>query len=86
MVSFLFDYVSWLAFIFLFLVKIENIYLCCDYIFRVTAQDSLTFLIKWLSKFPQYKYRDFYIAGESYAGTLLKLHFKVQELPILITF
>ncbi|XP_020961994.1 putative serine carboxypeptidase-like 23 [Arachis ipaensis] len=34
-----------------------------------TAQDALIFLVKWMSRFPQYKYRDFYIAGESYAGT-----------------
>ncbi|KAI9192410.1 hypothetical protein LWI28_022546 [Acer negundo] len=33
-----------------------------------TAQDALTFLIRWMSRFPQYKYRDLYIAGESYAG------------------
>ncbi|XP_043693871.1 serine carboxypeptidase 24-like [Telopea speciosissima] len=33
-----------------------------------TAQDALIFMIRWISRFPQYKYRDFYISGESYAG------------------
>ncbi|OEL13409.1 Serine carboxypeptidase-like 27 [Dichanthelium oligosanthes] len=33
-----------------------------------TALDSYTFLVNWLERFPQYKYREFYIAGESYAG------------------
>eukprot|EP01018_Ginkgo_biloba_P013658 Gb_00678 [translate_table: standard] len=33
-----------------------------------TAADGYIFLINWLERFPQYKYRDFYIAGESYAG------------------
>ncbi|CAD6232779.1 unnamed protein product [Miscanthus lutarioriparius] len=32
------------------------------------SHDSYAFLINWLERFPQYKYRDFYIAGESYAG------------------
>ncbi|OEL30395.1 Serine carboxypeptidase-like 35 [Dichanthelium oligosanthes] len=35
---------------------------------RVTAQDSYGFLLNWLDKFPEFKTRDFYIAGESYAG------------------
>lgn len=33
-----------------------------------TAEDSYAFLINWFERFPQYKHRDFYIAGESYAG------------------
>ncbi|KAM3714377.1 hypothetical protein ACB098_01G329600 [Castanea mollissima] len=33
-----------------------------------TAEDALVFLIRWMSRFPQYKHREFYIAGESYAG------------------
>ncbi|PWZ21267.1 Serine carboxypeptidase 24 [Zea mays] len=33
-----------------------------------TAQDALQFLVSWMSRFPQYRHRDFYIAGESYAG------------------
>jgi len=33
-----------------------------------TAEDSHTFLLNWLERFPQYKNREFYIAGESYGG------------------
>ncbi|KAF9617339.1 hypothetical protein IFM89_035320 [Coptis chinensis] len=33
-----------------------------------TAQDVLIFLNRWILRFPQYKYRDFYMSGESYAG------------------
>ncbi|XP_020586813.1 serine carboxypeptidase II-3-like [Phalaenopsis equestris] len=35
---------------------------------KSTADDTYTFLINWLERFPQYKSRDFFIAGESYAG------------------
>nr|XP_027091865.1 uncharacterized protein LOC113712581 [Coffea arabica] len=33
-----------------------------------TAVDTYTFLVNWLERFPEYKTRDFFIAGESYAG------------------
>ena len=33
-----------------------------------TAEDALLFLLNWMDRFPEYKGRDFYLAGESYAG------------------
>ncbi|ERM97607.1 hypothetical protein AMTRI_Chr04g247100 [Amborella trichopoda] len=33
-----------------------------------TARDAYTFLVNWLERFPEYKTRDFFITGESYAG------------------
>ncbi|XP_024990476.1 serine carboxypeptidase-like 27 [Cynara cardunculus var. scolymus] len=33
-----------------------------------TAKDAYAFLVNWLLRFPQYKHRPIYIAGESYAG------------------
>ncbi|XP_059462899.1 serine carboxypeptidase-like 45 isoform X2 [Corylus avellana] len=35
---------------------------------ELTAQDNLVFLQRWFTKFPEYKSRDFFITGESYAG------------------
>ena len=35
---------------------------------KQTAKDSYIFLINWLERFPEYKNKDFFITGESYAG------------------
>lgn len=45
----------------------EQIFLgsgCCV----IVAEDAYSFLLNWFERFPQYKQRDFYIAGDSYAG------------------
>ncbi|WCJ18579.1 serine carboxypeptidase-like 40 [Euphorbia peplus] len=34
----------------------------------LTSIDNYMFLVKWLERFPEYKDRDLYIGGESYAG------------------
>lgn len=33
-----------------------------------TAEDAYVFILNWMERFPEYKGRDFYLAGESYAG------------------
>lgn len=36
--------------------------------FDFAAEDAYIFLVNWFERFPQYKHREFYMAGESYAG------------------
>ncbi|CAO2818341.1 unnamed protein product [Amaranthus hypochondriacus] len=47
----------------------------------ITARDNLVFLRRWLNKFPQYKERDLYITGESYAG-----HYIPQLAKLMVQF
>jgi len=35
---------------------------------EITARDNLIFLQRWFAKYPEYRDKDFFIAGESYAG------------------
>ncbi|CAA7024436.1 unnamed protein product [Microthlaspi erraticum] len=35
---------------------------------ETTAKDMLVFMLRWLEKFPEFKTRDLFLAGESYAG------------------
>ncbi|CAE6075925.1 unnamed protein product [Arabidopsis arenosa] len=35
---------------------------------KLTAEDNYMFFVNWLERFPEYKGREIYIAGESYAG------------------
>lgn len=58
----------------------------------ITAEDSYNFLINWFQRFPQYKSHDFYIAGESYAGSLaaptlyLPTNYKTFSSPHMIDY
>lgn len=36
--------------------------------FSIIAKDMLVFMLRWLEKFPQFKTRNLFLAGESYAG------------------
>ncbi|XP_010929656.1 serine carboxypeptidase-like 45 [Elaeis guineensis] len=48
---------------------------------KMTARDNLVFLLRWFTKFPQYKDRDLYITGESYAG-----HYVPQLAELMVLF
>ncbi|KAK3119102.1 hypothetical protein QOZ80_9BG0713850 [Eleusine coracana subsp. coracana] len=48
---------------------------------KMTALDNMVFLQRWLEKFPQYKGRELYIAGESYAG-----HYIPQLAEVMVEF
>ncbi|KAF1860851.1 hypothetical protein Lal_00000265, partial [Lupinus albus] len=46
--------------------KQDHVYIR-DLFFLTAAEDAYIFLINWFERFPQYKRREVYIAGESYA-------------------
>ncbi|XP_042500625.1 serine carboxypeptidase-like 45 isoform X1 [Macadamia integrifolia] len=47
----------------------------------VTARDNLLFLQRWFAKFPEYRQRDLFITGESYAG-----HYVPQLAELMVQF
>ncbi|KAE8699945.1 Serine carboxypeptidase-like 46 [Hibiscus syriacus] len=48
---------------------------------EITARDNLVFLKNWYKKFPNYRHRDLYITGESYAG-----HYIPQLAKLMVEF
>ncbi|KAL4353438.1 hypothetical protein GQ457_06G036350 [Hibiscus cannabinus] len=48
---------------------------------QTTARDNLVFLRNWYKKFPDYRHRDLYITGESYAG-----HYIPQLAQLMVEF
>ncbi|GJM97365.1 hypothetical protein PR202_ga14287 [Eleusine coracana subsp. coracana] len=42
---------------------------------ELAAHDAHVFLVNWLKRFPQFEGHDFYITGESYAGTSHSSHY-----------
>ncbi|KAI4963233.1 hypothetical protein ZWY2020_016939 [Hordeum vulgare] len=48
---------------------------------NMTAMDNMVFIQRWLEKFPQYKGRELYISGESYAG-----HYIPQLAEVMVEF
>ncbi|MCL7048483.1 hypothetical protein MKW94_018237 [Papaver nudicaule] len=48
---------------------------------KITARDNLIFLKRWFLKFPQYKNRELFITGESYAG-----HYVPQLANLMMQF
>lgn len=48
---------------------------------KITARDNLVFLQNWFKKFPQYKQRELFITGESYAG-----HYIPQLAELMVQF
>ncbi|KAK9278933.1 hypothetical protein L1049_028514 [Liquidambar formosana] len=52
-----------------------------EYMLQYQSRDNLVFLQRWFLKFPQYRHRDLFITGESYAG-----HYVPQLAKLMIQF
>lgn len=48
------------------------------------AQDSLKFLLNWVERYPEYKGREFYIVGESYAGKKFGAHLTLKSIHLTL--